>query len=80
MTTPNNQEPLQYRPVEYDGVIYPSADFYPSDDVELNWLLAENVRMIVRRVLNSEQADRLLAELEDLFDKHGIYKPANWPD
>ena len=80
MTTSNNQEPLQSGPVEYDGVIYPSADFFPSDDVELNWLLAENVRMIVRRVLDPEQADRLLVELEHLFDKHGIYKPASWPD
>ena len=80
MTTPNNQEPGQPGPVEYDGVVYPSADFFPSDDVELNWLLAENIRAIVRRVLDQEQAGRLLVELENLFDKHGIYKPANWPD
>ena len=80
MTTPRNQEPHQSRPVEYDGVIYPSADFYPSDDVELNWLLVENIRMIVRRVLEPEHAERLLVELEHLFDKHGVYKPASWPD
>ena len=80
MTTQNSQEPDQSGPVEFNGVIYPSADFFPSDDVELNWLLAENIRMIVRRVLDQEQAGRLLVELEDLFDKHGIYKPANWPN
>jgi hypothetical protein len=80
MTTPNNQESHQSGPVEYDGVIYPSADFFPSDDVELNWLLAENIRMIVRRVLDQERAGRLLVELEHLFDKHGIYKPASWPN
>lgn len=80
MTTPNDQEPRQSGQVEFNGVIYPSADCFPSDDVALNWLLAENIRMIVRRVLDPEQADRLLAELEHLFDQHGIYKPASWPD
>ena len=80
MTMQNSQESDQSGPVEFNGVIYPSADFFPSDDVELNWLLAENIRLIVRRALDPEPADRLLAEIEHLFDQHGIYKPANWPD
>ena len=79
MTMQNSQGSDQSGPVEFNGVIYPSADFFPSDDVELNWLLAENIRAIVRRVLDQERSDVLLAELEHLFEQHGIYKPASWP-
>ena len=74
-TTPDREDPCSYVPLMPDGSIY-----YPSGDVEKNWLLAENIRALIGRTLDPESAERLLVELERLYQQHGIYKPAEWPD
>ena len=74
-TTPDREDPCSYLPLMPDGSIY-----YPSGDASKNWLLAEDIRALIGRTLDPEQAERLLVELEQLFQQHGIYKPADWPD
>jgi len=74
-TTPDREEPCPYLPRMPDGSIY-----YPSGDASMNWFLAESIRVLTRQTLDPEPAERLLVELEQLFQRHGIYKPADWPD
>ena len=74
-TTPDREDPCPYVPLMPDGSIY-----YPSGDVEKNWLLAESIRALIGQTLDPEPAERLLVKLEQLFQQHGIYKPAEWPD
>ena len=75
MATSDHEGLCSYLPVMPDGSIY-----YPSDDASMNWLLAEGIRALIKRTLDPEPAERLLVELEQLFQQHGIYKPADWPD
>ena len=74
-TTPDLRDPCSYVPRMPDGSIY-----YPSGHTEKNWLLAEGIRALIGRTLDAEPAERLLVELEQLFQHHGIHKPADWPD
>ena len=73
--TPDREGPCSYAPRMPDGSIY-----YPSDHTERNWLLVEGIRALIERTLDPEPAERLLVELEQLYQQHGIYKPADWPD
>ena len=49
--------------------------FYPTNDAELMWVLSEQVRELVTQTLESDQAERLLPELDRLFQKWSIHPP-----
>ena len=69
MTTPDREESAA-----------PDDDiYYPSDDAGMMWLLAEDVRASIKQTLDPESAERLLVKLERIFERHGIYRPADWP-
>ena len=75
MPTPEHEDLHSHLPVMPDGGIY-----YPYDDVSMNWWLAESIRALIKRTLDPEPAERLSVKLELLFEQHGVYKPADWPD
>ena len=74
-TTPDHEGSGSHVPRNPDGSIY-----YPSGHTGKNWLLVENIRALIGRTLDPEPAERLLVELDELLQQHGIYKPADWPD
>ena len=50
-------------------------DYYPEDDAGRLWLFTKEIRKLVKQTLEPDQAERLLAKLERLFLRFGIYPP-----
>ena len=69
MGAPRNEESIPSELLDDDGV------FYPTNDDERMWLLSQHVRELVTRTLDPDEAERLLAELDQLFRKWNIYRP-----
>lgn len=69
MAAPRNEGPIPPELLDDDGV------FYPTNDDERMWLLSHQVRELVTRTLDPDEAERLLAELDRLFRKWNIFPP-----
>ncbi len=49
--------------------------WYPSDEIGHNWILVHDIRALVRRMLDPELAEPLIAELDLLYERNHFPLP-----
>ena len=49
--------------------------WFPGPEIGHNWILVQDIRSLVRRTLEPEQAEKLIAELDDLYERNQFPLP-----
>ena len=49
--------------------------WFPGDEIGHNWLLVQDIRALIRGMLDHEQAEKLVAELDELYERNQFPLP-----
>ena len=49
--------------------------WFPGTEIGHNWILVQDIRSLVRQMLDHEQAEQLIAELDQLYERNQFPLP-----